>query len=146
MQPNDPNIKQPMEKPYIFELLMEVRDYECDLQGIVNNAVYQHYFEHTRHKFLSSKGISFAELHQRGIDAVVVKVEISFKQFLLPDTSFLSKLYLTKQGARYLFFQALYSLDGKTLYASARTETVTLINGKIGFTPELDQLVDEANE
>ena len=39
-----------MEK-YIFELKMKVRDYECDLQGIVNNANYQHYIEHTRHEF-----------------------------------------------------------------------------------------------
>ena len=36
-----------MEK-YIYELKMKVRDYECDLQGIVNNANYQHYLEHTR--------------------------------------------------------------------------------------------------
>ena len=28
---------------YIFELKDKVRDYECDLQGIVNNANYQHY-------------------------------------------------------------------------------------------------------
>ena len=37
---------------YIYELKMAVRDYECDLQGIVNNANYQHYTEHTRHMFL----------------------------------------------------------------------------------------------
>ena len=35
---------------------MEVRDYECDLQGIVNNAEYQHYLEHARHQFLRSVG------------------------------------------------------------------------------------------
>jgi len=45
---------------YIYELEMKVRDYECDLQGIVNNANYQHYLEHTRHEFLTSVGVSFA--------------------------------------------------------------------------------------
>ena len=51
-----------MEK-YIYELKLKVRDYECDLQGIVNNANYQHYLEHTRHEFLTSTGMSFAKLH-----------------------------------------------------------------------------------
>ena len=37
-----------MAEKYIYELEMKVRDYECDLQGIVNNANYQHYLEHTR--------------------------------------------------------------------------------------------------
>ena len=59
-----------MEK-YIYELKMKVRDYECDLQGIVNNANYQHYLEHTRHEFLTSVGISFARLHEEGVDPVV---------------------------------------------------------------------------
>jgi acyl-CoA thioesterase FadM len=43
---------------YQFRLDFEVRDYECDLQGIVNNAVYQNYLEHTRHEFLKQKGWS----------------------------------------------------------------------------------------
>ena len=67
-----------MEK-YIYELKMKVRDYECDLQGIVNNANYQHYIEHTRHEFLLSAGISFAQLHEQGIDAVVARLSIAFK-------------------------------------------------------------------
>ena len=33
---------------YCFETRMAVRDYECDIEGIVNNANYLHYCEHTR--------------------------------------------------------------------------------------------------
>ena len=64
---------------YIFELKMKVRDYECDLQGIVNNANYQHYIEHTRHEFLQTAGISFAQLHEEGTDAVVARLNMAFK-------------------------------------------------------------------
>ena len=60
-----------MKPNYIFETEMEVRDYECDIQGIVNNANYLHYTEHTRHLFLTSLGVSFARLHEKGVDAVV---------------------------------------------------------------------------
>ena len=41
-----------MEK-YIYELKMKVRDYECDLQGIVNNANYQHYISPKRRSMLT---------------------------------------------------------------------------------------------
>ena len=58
---------------YIYELEMKVRDYECDLQGIVNNANYQHYLEHTRHEFLTSVGISFAALHEQAkVNAICI--------------------------------------------------------------------------
>ena len=42
-----------MADDYIFEMSWKVRDYECDLQGIVNNAVYMHYLEFTRNEFLN---------------------------------------------------------------------------------------------
>ena len=64
---------------YIHELTMKVRDYECDLQGIVNNANYQHYLEHARHEFLLGTGTSFAALHEQGIDAVVARISMAFK-------------------------------------------------------------------
>lgn len=42
------------EKRTLFEQAMKVRDYECDAQGIVNNANYQHYYEVVRHEFWKS--------------------------------------------------------------------------------------------
>lgn len=85
-----------MKTDYCFELTMKVRDYECDLQGIVNNANYQHYIEHTRHEFLLSKGISFADLHNRGIDAVVARLNMAFKTPLKSGDSFISKLQIKR--------------------------------------------------
>ena len=64
---------------YIFETVMEVRDYECDIEGIVNNANYLHYTEHTRHLFLKKCGLSFAEMHLKGEDAVVARMNLQYK-------------------------------------------------------------------
>ena len=37
---------------------IKVRDYEVDAEGIVNNANYLHYLEHTRHEFCEEAGLS----------------------------------------------------------------------------------------
>ena len=84
---------------------MEVRDYECDIQGIVNNANYLHYIEHTRHQFLLSTGLSFAQMHEKGVDAVVARMNLQFKTPLRCDDIFISRLALEKDGLRYVFHQ-----------------------------------------
>lgn len=66
-------------------------------RGIVNNANYQHYLEHTRHEFLTSVGISFARLHEEGVDPVVARLTMAFKTPLRSGDEFVSKLYLKKK-------------------------------------------------
>ena len=61
-----------------FKIEMEVRDYECDMEGIVNNAVYMNYLEHARHGFLKHKGVNFAELTKSGIQLVVFRIEADY--------------------------------------------------------------------
>ena len=126
---------------YIFELPMKVRDYECDLQGIVNNANYQHYTEHTRHEFLLSRGISFAALHAQGIDAVVARLAMAFKTPLRSGDSFISKLRVEKDGIKYVFYQDIYRLPDMKCCLKSQVDTVCLINGRLGTCRELDRLV-----
>ena len=71
-----------------FILGMKVRDYECDMQGIVNNAIYQHYLEHARHEFLESRGLNFADLTARGIIVVVIRAELDYKSSLRTGEDF----------------------------------------------------------
>ena len=125
---------------YIFELSMKVRDYECDLQGIVNNANYQHYLEHTRHEFLSSIGVSFAELHTQGIDPVVPRINIAFKTPLRSGDEFVSKLYLKKEGIKYLFYQDIFRLPDLKISIKSIVETVCVVNGRLGDSELFDKL------
>ena len=88
---------------YIFETRMEVRDYECDIEGIVNNAQYVHYCEHTRHLFLKECGLSFAEMHEKGVDAVVARMQLQYKVPLRPDQIRVPSGYLSCQRRTALF-------------------------------------------
>lgn len=119
-----------MEK-YIYELTMKVRDYECDLQGIVNNANYQHYLEHTRHEFLESTGTSFAALHAQGIDPVVARISMAFKIPLKSGDEFISKLYLKKEGVKFVFYQDIFRKSDYKAVVKAVVETVCVVNGRL---------------
>lgn len=71
-----------------FTVDFKVRDYECDLQGIVNNSVYFNYLEHARHEFLHAHGVDFAQLAKDKINLVVTRSEMDYKQSLLPGDEF----------------------------------------------------------
>lgn len=106
-----------MEPEYIHQLEFVVRDYECDIQGIVNNANYQHYLEHARHDYLLSHNIDFAKLHEEGIDLIVSHVELEYKRPLRSRDKFVVKTYVQMIGnIRIAFFQDIYNVaDGKLL-------------------------------
>ena len=128
---------------YVYETRMEVRDYECDIEGIVNNANYLHYLEHTRHLFLRSIGLSFSEIHKKGHDAVVARVNIQFRSPLRCDDEFFSRLALTKEGLRYVFFQDLYRATDEKLCLRSKIELVCLVNGKLGVSNIYDEALKD---
>ena len=118
-------------KDYHFEIELQVRDYECDIQGIVNNAVYQNYLEHCRHKFLNYAGLDFAELHQQGIDAVVIKAELDYKFPLRPGDDFMIRLKMGKQGRlRVVFNQQIFRKSDEKLMVNAKITAVLTKSGR----------------
>jgi acyl-CoA thioester hydrolase len=123
---------------YIFETRMAVRDYECDIEGIVNNANYLHYIEHTRHLFLRDCGLSFAEMHRRGVDAVVARMNLQFKIPLRCDDEFFSRLALSKEGLRYVFHQDIFRASDNRLCFRSKAELVCLVDGRLANSPEYD--------
>lgn len=125
---------------YIFSHTMKVRDYECDLQGIVNNANYQHYIEHTRHEFLRAHNVSFAELHQRGIDAVVARLTMAFKTPLRSGDEFISRLAVKKEGIKYVFLQDIFRASDNRPVLRATVETVCLVDGRLKDCEELNRV------
>ena len=125
------------------EFKMKVRDYECDLQGIVNNANYQHYTEHARHEFLCSLGLSFAELHNRGIDVVVARISLAYKTPLRSGDEFLVRSRVEKEHFKYVFFQDIVRLADNKLACRAKVETVVLKDGQLASAcPELDRFFE----
>ena len=126
---------------YCYRLEMKVRDYECDIQGVVNNANYQHYLEHARHEFLESVGVSFAELHKRGIDPMVAKITIEYKQPLRGGDRFVVCIRVERKGAKLLFYQDIYNLATNAPVVKGEVCVVCLDNGRLTRGEVFDELL-----
>lgn len=119
------------EGAYQHELVLEVRDYECDLQGIVNNANYQHYLEHARHTWLASLGLDFAALHEEGIDLIVVRIEMDFRSPLKSGDSFAVRSRMHRKGRlRLICEQDIFRLGDDREVLRASVTAAAIQNGR----------------
>lgn len=106
---------------YAFSMEMAVRDYECDIQGIVNNGVYQNYLEHVRHEYLKQIGIDFAAYAKQGINLIVVRAELDYRYPLESGDTFRIGLNLVRESrVRFAFHQDIYRLPDQKLILNAR--------------------------
>ncbi|HLO27133.1 MAG TPA: acyl-CoA thioesterase [Geobacteraceae bacterium] len=126
-----------------FSLEMAVRDYECDLQGVVNNAVYQNYLEHARHEYLKSIGIDFAALTAQGINLVVTRVEIDYKLSLTSGDRFVVEVRPMRiSPVRLGFNQEIRRLpDAKVIIRALVTGTALNAKGRPQLPKELDEIL-----
>ncbi len=126
------------EDKYIFTLELAVRDYELDSEGIVNNAVYLHYLEHTRHAFVKREGIPFGSLTSDGLIPVVRRMEIDYRTPLRTGDVMLSRLWIERQGARFVFHQDIFrKQDGAPVVSAVVTIVCMEKDGRINRGDDL---------
>lgn len=127
----------------LYSLPMSVRDYECDIQGIVNNSVYQNYLEHARHEYLKTVGIDFADYSRRGIFLVVVRAELDYKAPLRGGDAFTVTVDLVRESRlKFAFLQKIVrSADEKVSMNAKIIGTALNERGRPEFPPALDALL-----
>jgi acyl-CoA thioester hydrolase len=115
----------------LFSLDFKVRDYELDLQGIVNNSNYQCYLEHARHEYLIGRKIDFARLHQEGVDLIVTRIEMDYKTPLKSQDEFIVTVEPKRDGnLKIVFEQNIYRKVDNKIVVAAKVTGICLKNGK----------------
>lgn len=125
-----------------FQITSKVRDYELDMQGIVNNGVYFNYLEHARHEYLLAHGVNFSALAAQGIHLVVVRSEIDYKSSLTSGDEFIvevaaERISKVKFGFRQ---QVIRASDQKTCVSALVIGTALNERGRPYLSPEIEAL------
>jgi acyl-CoA thioester hydrolase len=121
----------------------EVRGYELDSQGIVNNAVYLQYFDHVRIQHLLSKGIDWEKWHSNGFNLVLVHVDMELKKSLKAHDKFYVSSSIEKLGRlKIIFTQEIYSTDGSIIARAKNTVVcVSIKSGRPTMPDDLNELL-----
>ena len=123
---------------YFFTLEIAVRDYELDSEGIVNNAIYLHYLEHTRHAFVKQEGIPFGSLTSEGLVPVVRRMTIDYHVPLRSGDVMLSAMWIEREGARFIFHQDIFKKgSGEHVVSAVVTIVCMEQNGRINRGDDL---------
>ena len=133
-----------MENSYPYKLEMSVRDYELDIQGIVNNTVYQNYLEHARHEYLKSVGIDFKSFADRGINLVVVRVELDYKFSLTSGDRFWVGVRMERESPiKLAIYEDIYRVpDNKLILKGKIIGTVLNSRGRPKIPEEIEKLIN----
>ena len=81
------------------ECSLQVRTYECDSYGHVNNANYLNYLEFARYELLKDIGFDYPGAINAGYGVYVARIEIDYKRSAIVDDRLTIKTWPIKKGA-----------------------------------------------
>jgi acyl-CoA thioester hydrolase len=83
----------------ICECSLQVRTYECDTNGHVNNANYLNYLEYARYELLKDIGFDYPKAFEAGYGVYIARIEIDYKKSAITDDHLTIKTWPLKKGA-----------------------------------------------
>jgi acyl-CoA thioester hydrolase len=83
----------------ISECSLQVRTYECDSYGHVNNANYLNYLEYARYELLKDIGFDYERAINAGYGVYIARIEIDYKKPAVTDDLLTIKTWPLKKGA-----------------------------------------------
>ena len=126
---------------YISPTLI-VRDYECDIQGVVNHANYLHYMEHARHQFLRIIGDSFSSKHGEGFDMFVTHAELDYHRSLRSDDTFVIGITIGRKGPLLVVDEDVIRESDGVVVCSGRVHVAGVQDGRLTRGEYFDILMD----
>ncbi|WP_338701952.1 thioesterase family protein [Streptomyces sp. Q6] len=100
-----------MEEP--FSVRIEVRGYETDTQGHLNQAVYLQYAEHARWSILRRGGIEQQDLLARGVGPVALETNIRYlRELRAGDEMDVECVFEWSEGKVFRIRQTIRKTDG----------------------------------
>jgi acyl-CoA thioester hydrolase len=122
----------------ITEKTLQVRSYECDSFGHVNNAVYLNYLEYGRMAVLEKAGLTLAKLKELGVFIVVRRIEIDYKTPAREGETLVVRTRLEKSHKmKGVFYQEIVHSSSEAMVAKAHVSWVfTDLTGRLIAIPQ----------
>lgn len=110
---------------YDFTIELAVRDYECDMDGVVNNANYLHYLEHTRNECLKTLDLNYTTMARNDRHLYVARINIEFKYPLRSNDTFVVAMKIARPSTASLELeQDIYRLQDQKVILNAKVVIV----------------------
>lgn len=121
----------------------EVRNYELDFQGIVNNAAYFNYLDYARALYLGQIDFNIENAAKNNTNIVLVDTRLKFRKSLKAGDKFEVKTKLSRVSrVKFAFSQTITLLESEiiVLEAESITRCINTQTGKIFVPAELENI------